>query len=151
MTDARITLDAAALKARVATLEAELAEVRAGAAVAVATRDSMERFGNRQAAHANALRDALEKIRNTAWIGGNEGLRAMCQEALAQTPAASLAANNAEVLERAAKACDQWEQDACDCSDCGNHGASDCAKSIRALAAQAATHSVPDGTSEVTK
>jgi len=52
-------------------------------------------------AHANDLRGALERVRNTAWIGGNEGMRSMCQEALAATPAASLAAHDAEVLERA--------------------------------------------------
>jgi len=90
-------------EARIAALEAELAEAREHAEAWESEADSANTLGQSWMAHANDLRGALERVRNTAWIGGNEGMRSMCQEALAATPAASLSALKAEVLERAAK------------------------------------------------
>ena len=121
-------------EARIAELEAELAEAREHAEAWESEADSANTLGQSWMAHANALRDALERVRNTAWIGGNEGMRSMCQEALAQTPAASLAAYRASVLEEAERLAAALAK-----SDCS---AGYVATRIRALAAQAAAQEV---------
>jgi len=119
-------------EARIAALEAELAEAREHAEAWESEADSANTLGQSWMAHANALRDALERVRNTAWIGGNEGMRSMCQESLSQTPAASLAALKAEVLERARVALNEAKADC----ECGNISALTTDAVIRALAAQ---------------
>lgn len=128
--DALIAQSRAALTlaARVAELEAENAKLReGGVAGAMAYADARVQAGE-NAAHANALRDALEKVRefliaeyglsaseaaNTGGVVALEAYHAWesVNAALAATPAASLAAHDAEVLERlAAVEHEQWMQ-----------------------------------------
>lgn len=91
---------------RVAELERELAETRASNASLV-----------EMASHANALRDALEKVCALAqlhlggegmlWFGDADGnIEREARAALASTPAASLAAHRKSVLEKAAAMCE---------------------------------------------
>lgn len=97
----------ATLAARVAELERELAaQIRASNASLV-----------EMASHANALRDALEKVCALAqlhlggegmlWFGDADGnIEREARAALASTPAASLAAHRKSVLEKAAAMCE---------------------------------------------
>lgn len=136
MTDARITLDAAALKARIATLEAELAEARTARGDGIIADLNFKLITEQ--AHANALRDALLRIQ----IGCGCGCDDFAAKALAQTPAASLAAHDAEVGLRVVSECAMTMRSRCSCSHCDENEPGWKGREIveRALAAQAATH-----------
>ncbi len=99
-------------EARVATLEAELAASRTDATLAWAEakligedEDAANLNAANWQAHANALRDALEKIRGCmGWDYGRgmdapEDVLEIAITALDATPAASLRSHDAEVLE----------------------------------------------------
>ena len=89
----------AALKDRIATLEAELKSARADAQLAWVEVKDIEVTEAAANAHANALRDALaEAGLHDVSCEMTPGTCRTCT-ALAQTPAASLAAHDAEVLE----------------------------------------------------
>ena len=139
---------------RIATLEAELAASREDAKLAWAeaamgpTEAAITHELAKLQAHANALRDALEKFRWAAAPEQHGGTSAYPYEEivdlLAQTPAASLAAHDAEVLERAAEIAEEHARPEPTMSGktvYGNPSALKIARDIRALAAQAATHS----------
>lgn len=123
------------LSARVAELEGELARAKWD----VAARN----------AHANALRDALESgnRRLGYWcdLHGSlpEDVSALAgmQAALASTPAASLAAYRASVLEEAAKECEHGIPSGPTANEAEygyNRGRAACASDIRAIAAHPA-------------
>ena len=108
-----------------ATLEAELSGVRQASATELA----------HAYAHAKTLRDALAIIHD----GHGGGAAFIAGEALAQTPAATLAAHRKSVLEEAAIICESR-----DCRGCADNIRNPSPHGIpRALAAQAqaATHS----------
>jgi len=149
---------------RIAELESELAETRANQAVPLADMRALQ-------AHANALRNALESAPiltrepgeyGRPWLPTDhvgttfehwDGWYRKRNAALAQTPAQSLAAHDAAVLERAAKACEARKADCgaatgalsrgpddhcCTCDKCERcYEDDECAAAIRALAAQA--------------
>jgi len=136
----------AAAEARIAALEAELAAQRDRAAECLFERNEAQ-------AHANALRDALADIAdsNGCEIEGCTNRNCIAgkaaKAALAQTPAASLAAHDAEVLERAASICDKARAIAAGRTDDRStvkasmyelveYIVTECADHIRALAAQ---------------
>lgn len=116
------------LRARVAELEAELAEARSGALAqrAVVVCNDLARIDKERMewqSHAKALRDVVAASEAewrrlagplSAWSRGDrrrDAARDIADDharVLAQTPAASLAAHDAEVLERAAGVCDVW-------------------------------------------
>ena len=126
----------AALKERIATLEAELAEAWTCA------RENM--------AHANALRDALEKANAAfnAWGRDEDGIHPEAwpavehlREVLLATPAASLAAHDAEVGLRVVSECAMTMRSRCSCSHCDENEPGWKGREIveRALAAQEVT------------
>jgi hypothetical protein len=143
-------------RARIATLEAELAASREDAKLAWAeaamgpTEAAITHELAKLQAHANALRDALLRIQ----IGCGCGCDDFAAKALAQTPAASLAALKASLVDTSshdAEVLEPYKAALRVFVDAGalDDFADDFAAEVRALAAQAATHSVPDGTSEV--
>ena len=130
-----------ALRARVAELERQVAYEREQCAAA-------EAVAMNRGIHANALRDALVKCEDewrklggplSAWPKGDgrrdtaRELADECAAALASTPAASLAAHNAALIERCATAAESylWNLPAIQSQVGAN-----CGDAIRALAAQ---------------
>lgn len=125
------------LAARVAELEAELVAQRYRAAECLYERNEAQ-------AHANRLRDALETVQHnrtcSCYEDGEPGCCPRCtlgydavDTALASTPAASLAAHNAALIERCATAAESylWNLPAIQSQVGAN-----CGDAIRALAAQ---------------
>jgi len=112
-----------------ATLEAELAASRMDA-------EQGWREAHMMVATANALRDALEGLPCAPWCATSHEMHARCdcqRKALSATPAQSLAAHDAEVLERAATCAEAflWNLPAIQSQVGAN-----CGDAIRALAAQ---------------
>lgn len=120
-------------EARIAALEAELAEAREHAEAWESEADSANTLGQSWMAHANALRDALVKARDLLcedgdWLPGASRAHECITDAMILTPAASLAAYRARVLEEAERLAAALAK-----SDCS---AGYVATRIRALAAQ---------------
>lgn len=132
-----------ATRQRIATLEAELAASREDAKLAWAeaamgpTEAAITHELAQSQAHGRALRDALERLRDRWEVGSAPWT--IANEALAQTPVASLAAHDAEVLERAAEIAEEHARPELTMSGktvYGNPSALKIAQAIRALAAQ---------------
>lgn len=146
---------------RIATLEAELAEAQRDATFgAPLIVESYKSELLQRDVAINALRDALEKANAAfnAWGRDEDGIHPEAwpavehlREVLLATPAASLAAHDAEFGLRVVSECAMTMRSRCSCSHCDENMPGWKGREIveRALAAQAATHSVPDGTSEV--
>jgi len=86
-------------EARIAALEAELAEAREHAEAWESEADSANTLGQSWMAHANAMRDALEEVLPGLSFSQQSRFRSLLDD----SPAASLAAHDAEVVERCAE------------------------------------------------
>lgn len=136
------------LRGELDTLRARVAELEADNQGSLKAAAYWKENWQRSEAHASTLREALEKCEDewrklggplSAWPSG-DGRRGIaialadeCAAALATTPAASLAAHDAEVLERAATVAESYLWNIA--SIPSDYGAA-CGDAIRALAAQ---------------
>ncbi len=162
ITDAMITLDAAALDlaadpahamaCRVHLVAQSRAALTLSARVAELEDENEDLFNEslKWEVHANALRDALEKANAAfnAWGRDEDGIHPEAwpavehlREVLLATPAASLAAHDAEVGLRVVSECAMTMRSRCSCSHCDENMPGWKGREIveRALAAQEVT------------